>query len=70
VLVLGTDGLWESFSPDGSAMYGKERLREVIRQSASLSAQGILDAITADWREFLDGGTQDDDVTLVVVRFE
>jgi len=70
VLVLGTDGLWESFSPDGSVMYGKERLREVIRQNAEKSAQGIMDAITADWREFLDGGAQEDDVTLVVIRFE
>jgi len=70
VLVLGTDGLWESFSPDGSVMYGKDRLREVIRQNAEKSAQEILDAITADWREFLDGGSQEDDVTLVVIRFD
>ena len=70
VLVLGTDGLWESFSPDGSVMYGKDRLREVIRSNAEKSAQAILDAVTADWREFLDGGAQEDDVTLVVIRFE
>lgn len=70
VLMLGTDGLWESFNTDGSEMYGKDRLREVIRRNADKSAQEILDAITTNWREFLDGGAQEDDVTLVVIRFE
>jgi sigma-B regulation protein RsbU (phosphoserine phosphatase) len=68
ILILGTDGLWESFGPDRS-MYGKDRLRQVIRDNAVKPAQAILEAITTDWREFLDGGTQDDDVTLVVIRF-
>jgi len=69
VLVLGTDGLWEAFGPDRS-MYGKDRLRAVIRASGDLSAQAILEAITADWQAFLDGAPQEDDVTLVVIRFE
>ncbi|MBI4805587.1 MAG: SpoIIE family protein phosphatase [Desulfovibrio sp.] len=68
ILILGTDGLWESFGPDRS-MYGKDRLRKVIRDNAAKPAQAILEAITTDWREFLDGGNQDDDVTLVVIRF-
>lgn len=68
VLVLGTDGLWESFGPDGS-MYGKERLRRVVRENADKSALEIMDAVTDDWRSFLDGAAQDDDLTLVVIRF-
>ena len=68
VLVLGTDGLWEAFGPDGS-MYGKDRLRAVIRANATLPAQAVMEAITADWLAFLDGAPQQDDVTLVVIRF-
>lgn len=67
VIVLGTDGLWESFGPDGS-MYGKARLRDVIRGSGNIPAQEILDAIILDWRLFLGGEPQEDDVTLVVIR--
>ena len=68
ILVLGTDGLWESFGPDRS-MYGKGRLRQVIRANSDKPAQAILEAITTDWREFLAGAHQDDDLTLVVIRF-
>jgi sigma-B regulation protein RsbU (phosphoserine phosphatase) len=69
ILVLATDGLWESFGP-GGFMYGKDRLRQVIRANASKGAQEILEAVTADWRAFLAGMPQEDDLTLVVVRFE
>lgn len=69
VIVLGTDGLWESFGQDGS-MYGKARLRAVIRANGDKPAQAILDAVILDWKGFLDGKAQDDDVTLVVIRVE
>ncbi len=69
VIVLGTDGLWESFGPDGS-MYGKNRLREVIRANGEKPAEEILDAILLDWSLFLDGSPQEDDVTLVVIRVD
>jgi len=69
IAVLGTDGLWEGFAPDGS-MYGKERLRQMLRANARESAQDILLAIVADWRAFLDTAPQQDDLTLVVIRFQ
>jgi sigma-B regulation protein RsbU (phosphoserine phosphatase) len=50
-------------------MYGKERLRRVIRANAAKEAQAILEAITDDWRAFLSGMPQEDDLTLVVIRF-
>ncbi len=68
VVVLGTDGLWEGFGPGGE-MYGKDRLRAVVRANAALSAQGILQAIVDDWRAFLDGIPPEDDMTLVVLRY-
>lgn len=69
IVTLGTDGLWEAFGPGGE-MYGKQRLKRVIAANAHKSAREILEAITGDWRAFLGEAVQEDDVTLVVVRFE
>lgn len=69
IAVMATDGLWEAFGPDGG-MYGKDRLRQVIRENAAGSAAAILEAVTADWRAFLGEGVQEDDLTLVVVKFD
>ena len=67
VLVIGTDGIWESRGPSGE-MYGKMRLREAIRRAATQPAAAILDAVLADLAAFRDGCRQEDDVTLVVVK--
>ncbi|GFK93644.1 Phosphoserine phosphatase RsbU [Fundidesulfovibrio magnetotacticus] len=68
IAVLGTDGLWEGFAPDGS-MYGKDRLRQVVRDNAQATAQEILDAVVADWKDFLGAAPPQDDLTLAVIRF-
>jgi sigma-B regulation protein RsbU (phosphoserine phosphatase) len=67
VLVLGTDGIWESRSPGGD-MFGKHRLEEVILRHADEPAERISEAIQRAVAEFRAGGRQLDDVTLIVVR--
>lgn len=67
VLVLGTDGLWEARDP-GGRMFGKRRLREVVRAAAGGSAAEIADAVTRAVDAFCDGGPQVDDQTLVVLK--
>lgn len=67
-LILGTDGLWETFGPDRT-MYGKARLKDVIRRNGRKSARDILEAILDDWRGFRGQAPQQDDLTLVVVTF-
>lgn len=67
VLLVGTDGIWEARNLTGE-MYGKERLRAVLRRACGGSAQDILDAVTADVERFRQGREQNDDVTLVVVK--
>ncbi len=67
IIVLGTDGIWEAFSPRGE-MFGKNRLEEVIRANAHLDAQAILDAVYAKVDEFTEGTPPADDITLVVIK--
>ncbi|EHJ48372.1 protein serine/threonine phosphatase with extracellular sensor [Solidesulfovibrio carbinoliphilus subsp. oakridgensis] len=67
VLVLGTDGIWETRNPGGE-MYGKERFRESIRRAARESAAAIVATVLRDLAAFRAGGRQKDDVTLVVVK--
>lgn len=67
IIVLGTDGIWEAVDPSGR-MFGKNRLREVIRAHASSPARAIADAIERELRRFRASAPQRDDITMVVIR--
>lgn len=69
IILIGTDGIWETQSPQGDA-YGKDRLRQVIRQRSESSSQEIVLAITDDVAAFRQSAIQNDDITLVVVKTE
>ncbi|MBX3402033.1 MAG: SpoIIE family protein phosphatase [Phycisphaeraceae bacterium] len=69
VIVIGTDGIWEAVNPEG-VMYGKQRLRDVVRENAHAPVAAIADAIEADLRRFRDTAPQRDDITFVVIRIE
>jgi len=68
VLVIGTDGIWETQNAEGR-MFGKDNLIGAVRATAHLSAAEIADAIVERLDEFRGGKPQNDDVTLVVVKF-
>jgi serine phosphatase RsbU (regulator of sigma subunit) len=73
VIVMYTDGITEAVLPgadeeDPEAMFGEERLCEVIRRSSHLPASGIQDAILAAVADHTRGVAQSDDITLVVIR--
>jgi serine phosphatase RsbU (regulator of sigma subunit)/catechol 2,3-dioxygenase-like lactoylglutathione lyase family enzyme len=65
-LVLYTDGVTESFSPDGEE-YGEERLEHVLRRNRRLPAQSLLNAIVDEVREF-SPHEQHDDITLIIAK--
>jgi phosphoserine phosphatase RsbU/P len=67
VLACGTDGIWETQDAAGN-MYGKDRLRRVLRLTAAGDARSVTRAVLADLEDFRQGGPQLDDVTLVVVK--
>ena len=68
VIVLGTDGIWETKSPAGH-VFGKEGLMKVIADNAHHTAADICAAVFDRLREFSGGDVLGDDVTLVVVKF-
>ncbi|MFB0505821.1 MAG: SpoIIE family protein phosphatase [Thermodesulfobacteriota bacterium] len=69
VIVIGTDGIWEMHNAGGE-MFGKDGLREIIRDHASAPANGILGAITDALNRFRGGYACEDDITMVVVKVE
>jgi len=67
VVVLATDGLVESRSPQGE-FFGEERLQAAIRAEAGLPAAALRDRLIAQVEEFRGAARQEDDVTLVVAK--
>lgn len=67
ILLFMTDGLWEARNSSGLP-FGKERLRELIRQNTSVPAQEIRDTILSAVEEFCRPSKPEDDITLVVVK--
>jgi len=68
LLILTTDGILESRNIKGE-FFGKERLKESIRRNADLGAEGIKLAIIDAVRNFRGEAKQDDDITLVILKF-
>jgi len=69
VLFIGTDGLWETSNEKGE-LFGKDRLKEVIRRHASQSAREILLAVHTAAEEFRGELKQEDDLTIVVIKLQ
>ncbi|NNL76230.1 MAG: SpoIIE family protein phosphatase [Desulfobacterales bacterium] len=67
IIVLGTDGIWETQNPAGE-MFGKEAICRIIRENADAEANALLDAIIDSLDQFRDGLNLQDDVTLIVVK--
>lgn len=67
VAVVGTDGIWESFN-EQDEQYGKERLKQVIKDAARGTADQIAHAIIDDVKQHRGTAEQLDDVTLIVLK--
>ena len=67
VIVMYTDGVTESVNSHDE-LFGEERLREIVRESARLPAQAILDRILSAVREYTGDLPQSDDITLLVIK--
>lgn len=67
IIAVGTDGIWEAFNPQGE-MFGKERLRELIRANSDRSASSILNCVYDELKNFTAGRKTEDDITLVIIK--
>jgi serine phosphatase RsbU (regulator of sigma subunit) len=69
LLVMYTDGVTEALNGAGE-MFGEERLKEVVRQAAGLTAAEIISRIRSAVFSFCGDVDQFDDLTLVVLTAE
>lgn len=67
IILLGTDGIWETFNAK-KEMFGKQRLYEIIRQNADNTAKDIEKAVLEALGDFRGKGNQEDDITMVVIK--
>jgi sigma-B regulation protein RsbU (phosphoserine phosphatase) len=68
IMLIGTDGIWETVN-NSNEKFGKERVKEIIRQNQKSSAHLILKAITDQLATFRQNNAPQDDITLVVIKF-
>ncbi|SIO16721.1 SpoIIE family protein phosphatase [Halodesulfovibrio marinisediminis] len=68
IILLGTDGIWEARKGGYGDLYGKEQLRELIREHASKTAEEIRDCILEAVEKWQKNVPNVDDVTLVVLK--
>lgn len=66
LIVLYTDGVTETFSPDG-VEYEEENLKKIILENRSKKAGTILDTIVKDVQSFSENKLSDD-LTLIVLK--
>ena len=68
ILILYTDGVTEARSPEG-AFFGEDGLREVAAREVRRGFEGLSDRLLACVSAF-SGGSLEDDVALLVCRFD
>ncbi|MFZ7125837.1 MAG: PP2C family protein-serine/threonine phosphatase, partial [Desulfobacterales bacterium] len=67
LFVLGTDGIWEATDSENE-MFGKKRLKEIIRTNCQGKASEIVSAVFEAVMSFASGEPRQDDATLIVVK--
>ena len=67
ILFMGTDGIWESRNLSGK-MFGKDRVKAIIRDHKSCTAGFILDALLEELKRFMGSVPYKDDVTLIIIK--
>ncbi len=69
ILVIGTDGIWETINNNGE-MFSKKRFQQIIRTHAQKPAVKILEEIITAVNTFRSPLEQEDDITLVVIKIK
>ena len=69
LLVLYSDGITEALNAENE-MYGTERFKELLSDTKNLSATEIREKILADLQKYQQGVNANDDITLVIAKFQ
>ena len=69
IIVLSTDGVWEAHNQAG-AIFGKDRLYEIIRKNSVKKAKEIIEAVFSALGQFQKESAIEDDITIVVIKIE
>jgi phosphoserine phosphatase RsbU/P len=69
IILVATDGLWETQNPEGE-IFGKESLYQIVRRNPEASAKELLETVFEELHKFRKDRAPDDDITLVVVKIE
>ena len=69
VIIAFSDGVSEALNEAGDE-YSDDRLLSAVLANRRRAPQEVLDALLADVRKFTGAATANDDVTMVVVRYD
>lgn len=67
ILLIGTDGIWETQNMAGE-MFGTKRVTELLIQHADAGADTIAKQFISELNRFKGEQSQDDDITLMVIK--
>ncbi|MEQ8497690.1 MAG: SpoIIE family protein phosphatase, partial [Gammaproteobacteria bacterium] len=67
LVLLGTDGIWETANANGER-FGKARVREFVAARAQQDAAALCAALESALADFRDHGAQHDDLTIMVIK--
>jgi sigma-B regulation protein RsbU (phosphoserine phosphatase) len=67
VVLVSTDGVWEA-RDENEEMFGKDRVREILRNNAHRDARDIACAVRDGVQDFCGEARQLDDITFVIAR--
>jgi sigma-B regulation protein RsbU (phosphoserine phosphatase) len=68
IFILNTDGIWEAQNDKG-VMFGRKRFKKLIGKNADLEAEEIRESIIEAVKAFQGKTSQNDDITLVVIKY-
>lgn len=68
-LLIYTDGVTEATNVDG-ALYGEERLQELLSECTAMSPNEVVDTIVMELQAFSRGAEQSDDITILDIELK
>ncbi|MCF8029318.1 MAG: SpoIIE family protein phosphatase [Desulfohalobiaceae bacterium] len=69
ILLIGTDGIREARN-NSREMFGNERLQKILTENANQTTEEICRRIVDSLRAFCGGAAQEDDITLVAIKYQ